>query len=81
MLAFIRETSAFFGVGEIYVKLLPSGDAVQLTHDPLRKLGPTSLPTGRVSLTGRLVRGTRGKFPFWVGSLMCSSEMLPPSPG
>src|SRR5229473_2500766 len=32
MLAFIRGNSAFFGVGEIYVKLLPSGDAVQLTH-------------------------------------------------
>jgi len=60
MLAFIRGNSAFFGVGEIYVKLLPSGDAVQLTHDPLRKLGPTFSPDG-----SRIAYGTVGPWDTW----------------
>jgi eukaryotic-like serine/threonine-protein kinase len=46
MLAFIRGNNAFFGKGEIYVKLLPSGDAVELTHDSLPKLSPTFSPDG-----------------------------------
>ena len=40
MMAFIRGDNTFFGAGQIYVKLLPSGDAVQLTHDSLLKLAP-----------------------------------------
>jgi Tol biopolymer transport system component/tRNA A-37 threonylcarbamoyl transferase component Bud32 len=46
MLAFIRGTGTFFGTGEIYVKLLPAGDAVQLTHDSSRKLAPVFSPDG-----------------------------------
>jgi Tol biopolymer transport system component len=46
MLAFIRGSGTFFGKGEIYVKLLPSGDAVQLTHDSSRKLAPVFSPDG-----------------------------------
>src|SRR5208283_4713333 len=33
MLTFIRGTDTFIGPGQIYVKLLPSGEPVQLTHD------------------------------------------------
>jgi Tol biopolymer transport system component len=54
MLAFIRggqvsqDSSdlggSFMGLGEIYVKLLPSGQPVQLTHDAKTKLGPSFSP-------------------------------------
>jgi Tol biopolymer transport system component len=60
MLAFIRGDSAFFGVGEIYVKLLPSGDAVQLTHDSLEKLGPAFSPDG-----SRITYGTVAPWDTW----------------
>ncbi len=46
MLAFIRGSDTFFGRGEIYVKLLPSGDAVELTHDSTIKLSPVFSPDG-----------------------------------
>jgi Tol biopolymer transport system component/predicted Ser/Thr protein kinase len=42
MLAFIRGGNTFVGPGEVYVKLLPSGEPVQLTHDGLGKMGPLS---------------------------------------
>ncbi|HEV8132162.1 MAG TPA: protein kinase [Acidobacteriota bacterium] len=41
MLAFIRGEETFVGPGEIYVKLLPDGEPVQLTHDGSSKMGPT----------------------------------------
>ena len=40
MLAFIRGEDTFVGPGEIYVKLLPDGEPVQLTHDDRSKMGP-----------------------------------------
>jgi Tol biopolymer transport system component len=43
-LAFIRGGNSFIGLGEIYVKLLPSGEAVQLTHDARPKLSPSFSP-------------------------------------
>lgn len=47
MLAFIRGSDSFISAGDIYVKLLPSGDPVQLTRDPGRpKLSPTFSPDG-----------------------------------
>lgn len=46
MLAFIRGENAFFGPGQIYVKLLPDGDPVELTHDKAWKLSPTFSPDG-----------------------------------
>ena len=44
MLAFIRGEDSFLGVGEVYVKLLPSGEPVQLTHDGKVKLAPSFSP-------------------------------------
>jgi serine/threonine protein kinase len=46
MLAFIRGTDTFFGPGDIYVKLLPDGEPVQLTHDNQSKLSPEFSPDG-----------------------------------
>ncbi len=40
MLAFIRGENPFVGPGDVYVKLLPNGDPVQLTHDGRAKEGP-----------------------------------------
>ena len=46
MLAFIRGPDTFNGPGQIYVKLLPDGRPVQLTHNPLLKMSPTFTPSG-----------------------------------
>ncbi|MGA7710133.1 MAG: protein kinase, partial [Acidobacteriaceae bacterium] len=43
-LAFIRGDNSFMGPGEIYVKLLPGGEPVQLTHDSTSKLSPSFSP-------------------------------------
>jgi len=43
MLAFIRGESTFAGPGDVYVKLLPNDDPVQVTHDPASwKQGPVA---------------------------------------
>jgi serine/threonine protein kinase/Tol biopolymer transport system component len=44
MLAFIRGEDSFLGTGEVYVKMLPSGEPVQLTHDGRVKLAPSFSP-------------------------------------
>jgi eukaryotic-like serine/threonine-protein kinase len=41
MLAFIRGQNTFVGAGEVYVKILPDGEPVQLTRDGFAKMGPT----------------------------------------
>lgn len=46
MLAFIRGSDSFMGRGQIYVKLLPSGEPVQLTNDDAMKLAPSFSPDG-----------------------------------
>ncbi len=46
MLAFIRGGNSFMGPGQIYVKLLPSGEPVQLTGDSNLKLAPSFSPDG-----------------------------------
>jgi Tol biopolymer transport system component/DNA-binding winged helix-turn-helix (wHTH) protein len=52
MLAFIRGAQTFVGPGQIYVKMLPGGEPVQLTHDSLRKMGPAFSPDGaRIAYT------------------------------
>jgi hypothetical protein len=40
MLAFLRGSDTFTTVGEVYVKLLPNGEIVQLTRDATRKMYP-----------------------------------------
>ena len=60
MLAFIRGNNSFFGPGQIYVKFLPDGDPVQLTHDSLAKLSPAFSPDG-----SRIAYGTGPPFDEW----------------
>jgi serine/threonine protein kinase/Tol biopolymer transport system component len=54
MLAFIRGENTFIGPGEVYVKLLPDGEPVQVTHDGVPKMGPVVFsPDGsRIAFTG-----------------------------
>jgi serine/threonine protein kinase len=50
--AFVRGESNFFGPGEIYVKTLPDGAPVQLTHDDQAKMSPVFSPDGtRIAYT------------------------------
>jgi len=52
MLAFIRGPGTFITPGQLYVKLLPDGEAVALTHDPMPKMGPAFSPDGsRIAYT------------------------------
>jgi serine/threonine protein kinase len=44
MLAFIRGDNSFITSGELYVKLLPGGEPVQLTRDSRPKLAPSFSP-------------------------------------
>ncbi len=46
MLAFIRGSNSFMGPGQVYVKFMPDGQPVQLTHDASVKLGPAFSPDG-----------------------------------
>ncbi len=52
MLAYIHGPDTFVGRGEIFVKLLPSGEPKQLTHDGTLKMGPAFSPDGsRIAYT------------------------------
>ena len=52
MVAFIHGYSTWMGHGQIYVKMLPDGQPVQLTHDGLLKMSPTFSPDGsRIAYT------------------------------
>jgi DNA-binding winged helix-turn-helix (wHTH) protein len=52
MLAFIRSDNWFLTPDQIYVKLLPDGEPVQITHDPRPKYGLTFSPDGsRIAYT------------------------------
>ena len=46
MVAFIRGQDTFINKGQIYVKLLPNGQAKQLTNDNMDKMGPAFSPDG-----------------------------------
>jgi serine/threonine protein kinase/Tol biopolymer transport system component len=60
MLAFIRGSDQFFGTGQIYVKFLPDGQPVQLTHDALLKLSPEFSPDN-----SRIEYGTAEAWNIW----------------
>jgi Tol biopolymer transport system component len=52
MIAFIRGPETFVTPGEIYVKMLPDGQPVQLTHNDLPKMAPAFSPDGsRIAYT------------------------------
>jgi serine/threonine protein kinase len=60
ILAFIRGSDSFFGHGEIYVKLLPGGEPVQLTHDAKTKLSPAFSPDN-----SRIAYGVTDPWEVW----------------
>ena len=60
LLTFIRGKGTFLTPGDVYVKMLPSGEPVQLTHDKLVKLSPTFSPDGT-----RIVYGTADPWDTW----------------
>ncbi len=61
MLAFIRgEEEVVVGRGDVYVKLLPNGEPVQLTHDNRLKLSPTFSPD-----SSRIAYGTFDPWETW----------------
>ena len=52
MLAFIRGSGTFFTAGQVYLKLLPDGEPVQLTRDDRQKMSPVFSPDGsRIAYT------------------------------
>lgn len=52
MIAFIRGPETFVSPGQIYVKMLPDGEPVQLTHDNSTKMAPVFSPDGsRIAFT------------------------------
>ena len=63
MVAFIRSSDTFTAPGEVYVKTLPDGAAVQVTHDGSTKMSPEfSQDGGRIAYTQR--RG--GRWDTWI---------------
>jgi eukaryotic-like serine/threonine-protein kinase len=61
LLAFIRGNGTFLTPGDVYVKILPSGEPVQLTHAAfLGKLSPTFSPDGT-----RILYGTADPWDTW----------------
>jgi eukaryotic-like serine/threonine-protein kinase len=46
MLVFLRGPSTFAGQSEVYLKMLPGGEPVALTHDQLPKMSPIFSPDG-----------------------------------
>jgi len=64
MLTFFRGGSYFLGTGQVYVKLLSSGESKQLTDDPSRKYAPVFTPDGsRVAYTA--LDDAAGAFVTW----------------
>jgi serine/threonine protein kinase/Tol biopolymer transport system component len=52
MVTFILGGESFASSGQIYVKLLPNGESVRLTHDGAQKYGPVFTPDGsRIAYT------------------------------
>jgi serine/threonine protein kinase len=63
MLAFLRGSNTFVGESELYAKLLPDGEPVQLTHDKTRKMSPVFSSDGsRIAYT---VLGQNGAWDTW----------------
>ncbi|MGZ4815232.1 MAG: protein kinase domain-containing protein, partial [Terriglobales bacterium] len=62
LLAFLRGPDTFITPGQLYLKVLPDGDPVELTHDNLSKLGPRFSPDGSLISYGTCC----GSWDTWV---------------
>lgn len=77
MLVFIRGPETFVTHGQIYVKMLPDGQPVQLTHDDLTKMAPVFSPDGtRIAYTAT---DSNGGWNTWVVPVLGGEprELLP----
>jgi Tol biopolymer transport system component/tRNA A-37 threonylcarbamoyl transferase component Bud32 len=81
MLAFTRGEHWFVSKNEIYVKMLPDGQPVQLTHDGRPKMYPSFSPDGsRIAYTV----ASRDSWDTWVVSVLAGGEsqlLLPNTEG
>ena len=76
MLAFIRGGNPFIGSGEVYLKQLPDGEPIRLTHDDHPKMGLAfSLDGSKISFT----RGVGSEGQAWTVPVSGGepSELLP----
>lgn len=52
MLTFVRGPATFYTAGQVYIKLLPTGEPKELTHDDYQKMSPVFSPEGsRIAYT------------------------------
>jgi len=74
MVAFVHGASTFLGPGEIYIKMLPSGEPVQLTHDNRPKMSPVFSTDGsRIGYTA--LDGSFG-WDTWLVPVLGGAEQL-----
>ncbi len=75
MLAFIRGPGTFTTEGQIYVKLLPDGEAVPLTNDTFIKMSPVFSPdSSRVAYT--VVDDTANRWNTWIAGTLRGEPRL-----
>ena len=80
MVAFKRGGDSFLGPGQIFVKLLPNGESVQLTTSPGGKYGPVFTPDGtRIAYTNRV----SGEWDTWTVPVLSGQpvRLLPNASG
>ncbi len=73
MMAFVHGPETFIGPGQIYVKFLPAGDAVQLTHDDMLKMAPRFTPDG-TRIAYSTMNTTSGEFSTWIVPVLGGQE-------
>jgi len=74
MVTFVRGLSTFAAAGQIYVKILPDGDPVQLTRDDLQKMSPVFSPdSSKIAYT---VVPTQTQWDTWVVPVLGGQPQL-----
>jgi serine/threonine protein kinase/Tol biopolymer transport system component len=81
MVTFIRGADTFVGPGQIYVKLLPNGEPVQLTNDNFSKMSPKFSPDGtRIAYATRIGSSTiamgREAYETWIVPVLGGQPQL-----
>jgi serine/threonine protein kinase/Tol biopolymer transport system component len=74
MVTFVHGASTFLAPGEIYVKMLPSGEPVQLTHDNRPKMSPVFSADG--SRIGYTALDGRFGWDTWLVPVLGGTEQL-----
>ncbi len=74
MITFVRGPSTFAGPGQVYVKILPEGEAVQLTHDDSHKMSPVFSPDG--SQIAYTAFDAKGHWDTWIVPVLSGQPRL-----